>query len=58
MQSLQDENMALRSTLQEMSRFALPAELAAEQPVQVHAVRLSGKFHCPLPIYSRLPVLL
>ena len=35
MQSLQDENVALRNTLQEMSRLALPSELIAEQPVQV-----------------------
>ena len=35
MQSLQDENMALRNTLQEMSRLALPSELATEQPFQV-----------------------
>ena len=35
MQSLQDENTALRNTLQEMSRLALPSELATEQPFQV-----------------------
>ncbi|DBB07799.1 hypothetical protein WJX82_004343 [Trebouxia sp. C0006] len=35
MQSLQDENMALRNTLQEMSRLALPSELATEQPFQL-----------------------
>ncbi|KAA6424424.1 MAG: putative arginine N-methyltransferase 3-like [Trebouxia sp. A1-2] len=35
LQSLQDENMALRNTLQEMSRLALPSELATEQPFQL-----------------------
>ena len=35
MQALQDENLALKCALQEMSRLALPSELAAEQPSQV-----------------------
>jgi len=41
MQSLQDENMALRNTLQEMSRLALPSELATEQPFQVKVNAIS-----------------
>ena len=43
MQSLQDENMALRNTLQEMSRLALPSELATKQPFQV-------KVNLPKPV--------
>ena len=34
-QSLQQENLALRTTLQEMSQLALPPELAGEQTFQV-----------------------